>query len=520
MSDIFLSYASEDRDTAERLAAALAARGWSVWWDRQIPFGRPFDGEIERALAEARCVIVLWSRSSVASDWVKTEAAEARERRVLLPVAIEEVKPPLEFRRLQTGALIGWSGDASDEAFERLAAEVVQALTRPSEPVPPAPAGGWAGAPRRPRWRLAVALLPTAVAIVVGASLAVWRLPTSVRLTLPVSRVAFTLAEGDLPLVRILDALAFPAITIERFEQVTIDASRVERADPAQYILAEDRYPESAWTRVEPGRDGLRFEALDERLLPSVTFEREPGASGPIGTLRPVVVPAPSEVTLDAGEPGQSLGVSLSHPRPSLAIPMTGSVRVTAVQARLPGPESAPAADQAGTWRVELRDGGNPIAVTGRAGALVASITLPVSTAGGSRTVFSAGTIPIDAIDFSAQDPLGRRVSSVVADGALVYRDRPDQARTIERSSAVTLGQLRQFSIRHVSVRDEGGLQIELEGIAGMLVSQRGPERVDHRLTALAVFGHRPAWQVSSLLVWLFATLGLTYPWMRGTERW
>ena len=67
MSDIFLSYASEDRAIAEELATALTERGWLVWWDCNIVTGQPFDTEIERALAEARCVIVLWSRASVSS---------------------------------------------------------------------------------------------------------------------------------------------------------------------------------------------------------------------------------------------------------------------------------------------------------------------------------------------------------------------------------------------------------------------------------------------------------------------
>ena len=40
MSDIFLSYASDDRSRARSLAEALEAQGWSVWWDRIIPAGR------------------------------------------------------------------------------------------------------------------------------------------------------------------------------------------------------------------------------------------------------------------------------------------------------------------------------------------------------------------------------------------------------------------------------------------------------------------------------------------------
>ena len=101
MSDIFLSYATGDRPRTRLLVEALESQGWSVWWDRTIAPGRTFDSVIEKSLAEARCVVVLWSKASVSSDWVKTEAAEAARRRVLVPVLIDEVTVPLEFRRVQ-----------------------------------------------------------------------------------------------------------------------------------------------------------------------------------------------------------------------------------------------------------------------------------------------------------------------------------------------------------------------------------------------------------------------------------
>lgn len=41
MSDIFISYAREDRAKVKPLAEALARRGWKVWWDPTIPTGRP-----------------------------------------------------------------------------------------------------------------------------------------------------------------------------------------------------------------------------------------------------------------------------------------------------------------------------------------------------------------------------------------------------------------------------------------------------------------------------------------------
>lgn len=120
INDVFLSYAREDRERAGRLAHALEARGWSVWWDREILAGQAFDQAIEKQLESARCIVVLWSRDSVSSEWVKNEAAVAAERGVLTPVTIDVVKLPLEFRRRQTISLIGWKGQESHPAFVEL----------------------------------------------------------------------------------------------------------------------------------------------------------------------------------------------------------------------------------------------------------------------------------------------------------------------------------------------------------------------------------------------------------------
>lgn len=91
-----------------------------MWWDRIIPPGRQFDEVIEEALDSANCVVVLWSKASVSSTWVKTEAAEGMRRKILIPAFIEDVKLPLEFRRVQTADLSRWSGKASDSLLDSL----------------------------------------------------------------------------------------------------------------------------------------------------------------------------------------------------------------------------------------------------------------------------------------------------------------------------------------------------------------------------------------------------------------
>jgi hypothetical protein len=120
MADIFISYASKDRDHARKLATALEERGWSVWWDRKIYVGETFDLVIEHELDIARSVVVLWSTNSISSAWVRNEASSALKRCALAPALIDNVKQPLEFWHTQTANLVGWDGDASHEGFQKL----------------------------------------------------------------------------------------------------------------------------------------------------------------------------------------------------------------------------------------------------------------------------------------------------------------------------------------------------------------------------------------------------------------
>ena len=132
MADIFISYSSSDRPKAKALAEAIEQQGWSVWWDRKIPFGKSFDQVIEQELDAARCVVVVWTNASIASDWVKTEAAEGAKRHMLLPVFMDEVKIPLEFRRLQAANLTNWEPGSPNSEFDQLMRHVGEMLGQPT----------------------------------------------------------------------------------------------------------------------------------------------------------------------------------------------------------------------------------------------------------------------------------------------------------------------------------------------------------------------------------------------------
>jgi eukaryotic-like serine/threonine-protein kinase len=132
VADIFLSYSNTDRPWVARFAETLAARGLSVFWDRRIPVGKQYDQVIQRELDAAGCIIVLWSKSSISSNWVKEEAEEGVRRGVLCPVLIEEVRVPLGLRRFQTARLIDWQPGAPHPEFDQLMQDVALTVARKS----------------------------------------------------------------------------------------------------------------------------------------------------------------------------------------------------------------------------------------------------------------------------------------------------------------------------------------------------------------------------------------------------
>ncbi len=122
--DIFLSYKREDEARAARLAKALEADGFSVWWDRSLLPAESWRAQIEAALDAARCVIVIWTKESAgpAGDFVRDEAARAKARDVLVPVMMQKTRLPLGFGEMQYVDLIGWRGGRGNIFFKDLVA--------------------------------------------------------------------------------------------------------------------------------------------------------------------------------------------------------------------------------------------------------------------------------------------------------------------------------------------------------------------------------------------------------------
>lgn len=130
MPDVFVSYNREDREVARAVAGGLEAEGFSVWWDAALRAGEYYEEVTEKNLRSASAVVVLWSKRSVESKWVRAEATVGERSSILVPALIEECDRPVRFELVQTADLTRWTGDRNDPNWRAFVQDVRAAADR------------------------------------------------------------------------------------------------------------------------------------------------------------------------------------------------------------------------------------------------------------------------------------------------------------------------------------------------------------------------------------------------------
>jgi len=98
--DAFISYRRSDRITADGVARFLDAFGLTVFVDRSSRAGTNWEPELRAALASAKVLVVLWSRSAAQSAWVEQEWRNVPRECRVVPIKLDGEKLPDELRRL------------------------------------------------------------------------------------------------------------------------------------------------------------------------------------------------------------------------------------------------------------------------------------------------------------------------------------------------------------------------------------------------------------------------------------
>ncbi len=485
MADIFISYASEDRERAKSLAQVLEAEGWSVWWDRLIPFGKPFDEVIQENLHAARCVIVLWTDHSVASKWVRSEAAAAEERHTLVPVMLDEdVQLPLAFKLLQCANLHDWEPGSDSPEYAKLLAQV-RTLVDATGAAPQPPALE----PRR-RFRnkrrsglvLLFLVLPSVVAVVGALVLMNWRVPTQVALDLRVDRLTFTLAGGER--VPVLErAISFDALSLEQLAHVALHAARLTPLDPAGPVHSDVALTLEA---APQDRMGVEFEgeAVQGGIGRMAALAVEPGTHAVL-ELRQGAVPA-LILRLDA----RALETSVLPVGPLIVAARNAS---TAIPAELlPAPR----------WRarVELAEAEPIIAVRATSSAFTAIVT-PAR----AMQVLPSGGAAVSDIDLLKQTANGGYASALVAPARLSYPGYDIADVQLEAGALLSIEGLQQATLAPIVVQPgQSDLPVTFSGRVDKIQSRLGAgQPTDHRLSLFDTLWHGSRTTLLfSILVW------------------
>src|ERR1700733_16304943 len=92
--EIFISYRRADRAWARLLHAQLQAEGVEAWYDAQVGAGQDWRSATAKALKASRIFVLLFSSNAAqSSDIAKELAAAVFEKKLIIPVRLENVAP-------------------------------------------------------------------------------------------------------------------------------------------------------------------------------------------------------------------------------------------------------------------------------------------------------------------------------------------------------------------------------------------------------------------------------------------
>ncbi len=491
MTDIFISYASDDRPTAKSLADALTQQGFSVWWDRKIPTGEAFDEELEKQLEQARAVVVLWSSRSVKSKWVRDETSEGLAKKALFPVMIEDVRLPFGYRRIQTADFKQWKAGDSHLGFDQLVTSLRRAFggqggtleLQGDHPALLSVRHNWV----IDRWRRSIAFrigtlaLPAVVMGLGAVAMMKVRMPTHVQLDLTVQKVKFTM--GGANRAPILDTLGFSELGIEKFRSVSLSPKSLRVVDAEKLDAAPEHSKPALWRELRaPGQ--LTFTGTDESLQPAVRIAGILEDAKSVGTLDLLLLDPDSVVTLERRGKRRGLLVKVEGQSLSPAAIVSAPIRILTEHAAA---KELGAVGLNPVYEAQMRDSSPEIKIESAPNGL----TLKIGTVGDAVLALlpKGGTAikDVSLLDMSVED---KWESTLIVDGSLSYPEHPAIAPiVIAKSDLIGLTELSRFAITQLNLDPQGaGLQVRLDGKARKVVLRAGEFSRDARLSMLDIY--------------------------------
>jgi hypothetical protein len=480
---IFISYASEDRAIAQRLAAGLEQESLSVWWDRQIQVGTEWDKTIEDALADAKCVIVLWTPHSKQSRWVRAEAREALNSNTILPVMLAPNAIPLAFTGIQALRFIDWDGSSDTREFELLRSAIRAKLEGNPVQLPEASSTNvnWIG-----KAAAVVGVKSVTMAVALGAltASALWPITPDITVHVQTTRIEFTVNPGHVP-KRLTDSLPFHELTLQNIGELSFRSERLLVANPSHFDLDSDAFPPKAWLELLSKGRTIIFERQKGERQPEVTLKSVEGKETVTGNINGIFLTQEAVVTLEAAQDNAlTMSIRTNKARQRVVLSDLQAMELIENGLALQKDISIPfPQDQELTYKVFFGAKTGRMEILSREGNLIVIIK---QSAARKKDFFSHGILPIQSVDFSWQDPAtGERKSPAGLKGKISYKN-PVGLPEVEFQSPmfVTLDSLEHFEITSISLDPMNhALTVDLQGRAGYVKTGTAGNPRDHRPT-------------------------------------
>ncbi|MDT3777284.1 toll/interleukin-1 receptor domain-containing protein [Nitrospira sp. MA-1] len=495
MKDVFISYASEDRPVAQQLADGLEQSGISVWWDRQIQVGSEWDKTIEDALADAKCVVVLWTGHAKDSRWVRAEAREALIKEKVVPVMLEANAIPLAFTGIQALCFLGWNGSSRSKEFEILLGVIKAKLEGKSVEFPEA------SSTKASVVGKVVALL--GIRTMVGGIFALLLIGSSFVRVAPVisvhvetARIEFTVAPG-LDNKRLTDAITFDSLTVENVGKLSVTPDRLLVADPADYDMTSDSYPPKAWLDLPINGRTVQFAADRPSISSEITIETTEDKSAAAGQLDGIVLTDEALVSMEVSN-DNALTWSIRAKQGRQRVVMS---RIHAVQLLETGMKASPGLsipfpqDQELTYQIIFEQKPGTIELFGQDQAFVLVLKEKETTA---KKPISGSVLPIQSVDFSWQDPgTGERKPPEDFSGTVEYMSPHGMPSVpVGMNAFLTLDDLDHFEITSISIDPVSHtFMVDLKGKAGYVKTGTAGNPQDLRPTLFDRIRYSPLFE-------------------------
>ena len=490
MKDVFISYASENRPTAQRIAEGLEAAGISVWWDRHIQVGSEWDKTIEEALTSAKCVVVLWTAQAKRSRWVRAEVRAALKK--VVPIMLEPDSIPLPFTGIQALQFLGWDGAAGSKKFDILL-DVIKAKLAGKDVSLPVEAA------TKPSWVGKVAavvgvkvMLSVMMALLLMAS-AFWPINADVTIQVQTGRLEFRVNPG-LNHKQLTNSLMFQRLSVEYVSRVTLRPEQLLVANPDELDWETGIYSAKAWVELPADGQAREFGVTKPGMNSTITLETTDNTQRSVGKLDAIVLAQPSTVTLESSsKQAMTLIMRTDQGTQRVVVSALGQVEIVAENLKVKEISNDTFGQNQELTYQALFDGRSGTITVEGSGKTFVVVINPSDPS--EDIVFSTTTLPLESLDVSWQDPkTGERKSHPKFQGTVRYRNLPDFPEVaFQAPDFLSVDELERFEI--TSIRFDQANQtfvVNMQGTAGYLKTGTAKNPRDLRPTVFDVVGFHP----------------------------